>query len=176
MVARLTFASWIPAAAAVRASDDFQEVPARILEIETAPTVVLIGLTRLRLRRIGPVGKRPFANPAKNFVELFLVDKEGIVLRGDLAVGIHEIDIDAVVGRDHEERPPSPRSRQAKDLGQERRRCFAVFGPHDGVIEINGHASFTARARAPVAKYYGSKLSTRQIVAEGHLAKIPADN
>jgi hypothetical protein len=92
----LTSASWIPAAAALRASDDFQEVPVGILEIETTPTVVIIDLTRLCLRRIGPVGKRPFANPSKNFVELFLVDEEGIVLRGDLAVGIHEIDIDAV--------------------------------------------------------------------------------
>jgi hypothetical protein len=39
--------------------------PLGILEIETAPTVI-----RLRLRGIGPVGKRTFLNPTKNFVEL----------------------------------------------------------------------------------------------------------
>ena len=34
-----------------------------ILEIETAPTVVMIDLTHLRSRRMSPIGKRSFANP-----------------------------------------------------------------------------------------------------------------
>ena len=40
----------------------------------------------------------------------------------------------------HCERSPTPRSRQAQDFGQESGRCLAVARPHDGVIEINGHA------------------------------------
>src|SRR4029077_19620815 len=107
----------------------------------------MIDLTSLRLRRIGPIGKRLLADPAKDFIELSLADEEGIVLRGDLAVGIHEIDVDAVGGRDHEERPPPLRSRQAQDFSQKRRRCFAVSGPYNGVIEINRH--LTARAGIP---------------------------
>jgi hypothetical protein len=42
--------------------------------------VVIIDLTRLRLCRISPVGKRPFANPTKDFVELCFADEESIVL------------------------------------------------------------------------------------------------
>ena len=51
-------------------------------------------------RRAG-VGKRPFANPTKDFVELWFADEEGIMLWGDLAVGIHEIDINVVAGLDY---------------------------------------------------------------------------
>ena len=61
----------------------------------------MIDFTRLRLRRISPVGKRLFANPTKDFVELLFADEEGIVLWSDLAIGIHEIEVGAVVGRDH---------------------------------------------------------------------------
>ena len=42
--------------------------------------VVTIDLTRLRLCRISPVGKRPFASPTKDLVELCFADEESIVL------------------------------------------------------------------------------------------------
>ena len=73
--------------------------------------VVIIDLTRLRLCRISPVGKRPFANPTKDFVELCFADEESIVLWGDLAVGIDEIEVSGVVGLDYLERSPPLRSR-----------------------------------------------------------------
>jgi hypothetical protein len=41
-----------------------------IFEIETAPAVVMIDLTRLTLGRVGPVRERSFANPIKYSVEL----------------------------------------------------------------------------------------------------------
>ena len=44
-----------------------REVSVGILEIETAPTVVMIDLTHLRLRRMSLIGKRSFANPTKDF-------------------------------------------------------------------------------------------------------------
>jgi len=59
----------------------------------------------------------------------------------DFAVGIHEIDVGIVVGRDDLERSPPRRRRQAQYFCQKCRRCSAVMGIHDGVIEINGHAT-----------------------------------
>jgi hypothetical protein len=37
-------------------SDDFEEMPVRILEVETAPAITMIDLVRLRLTGIGPIG------------------------------------------------------------------------------------------------------------------------
>ena len=45
----------------------------------------MIDLIRLRLRGISPVGKRPFPNPTKNFVELRFAHEEGIVLGSNVA-------------------------------------------------------------------------------------------
>ena len=67
----------------------------------------MVDLTCLRFRGIGPVGKRPFANPTEDLVELRFADEEGVVLWRDLAIGIHEIDVGAVVGRDHLETAPT---------------------------------------------------------------------
>lgn len=36
--------SRIPAAAAVRTRDDFEQMPVRVFKVETAPTVVVVGL------------------------------------------------------------------------------------------------------------------------------------
>jgi hypothetical protein len=41
-----------------------------IFEIETAPAVVMIDLTPLTLRRVGPVREGSFADPIKYSVEL----------------------------------------------------------------------------------------------------------
>ena len=62
------------------------------------------------------------------------------MLRRDFAVGIHEIDVGTVVGRDHLERAPPPRRGQPQYFCQKCRRCSAVTGVYDGVVEIDGHA------------------------------------
>ena len=46
----------VPAAAAVLAGDDLQEMPVRIFEIEAAPAIVVVDRSQLGLRGIGPVG------------------------------------------------------------------------------------------------------------------------
>src|SRR5437667_6933391 len=69
--------SRIPSAAAVRASDDLKEVTVEILEVDAASAVVVIDLTWLLPRWIGPVGKFAFANPAENLVEFSFADQKG---------------------------------------------------------------------------------------------------
>lgn len=49
--------SRIPAAAAVRTRDDFEQMPVRVFKVEIAPTVVVVGLPRLSLAGVSPVGK-----------------------------------------------------------------------------------------------------------------------
>ena len=67
-----------------------------ILEIHAASAVVMIDLARLLARRIGPVGKLAFANPAENLVELGFADQKGVVLRRDF-VGVHVVEMGPVL-------------------------------------------------------------------------------
>jgi hypothetical protein len=62
--------SGIPAAAAIGAGDDLQKVAIGVLEIDTAPGIVMIDLTLLRLRRISPIGQCPLADPTEDLVEI----------------------------------------------------------------------------------------------------------
>src|SRR5262245_48849971 len=92
-------ASGFPAAAAVGPRDDFQQVAARVLEIDTAPTVVTVDLPRLGLRRIGPVSEALIFHAGEDLIELRFADQESVVLGPDLAVLVHEIDVDPVCRR-----------------------------------------------------------------------------
>ena len=56
-------------------------------------------------RRVGPVLEPALADAAEDGVEVVFADQERIVLRGDLAVGLVEVERDAVVELDDEERP-----------------------------------------------------------------------
>src|SRR5262245_3172085 len=65
----------------------------------------------------------------------------------DFSVGVHEVDVSAVVCRNDLEWPPLLRRRQAQDFCQESRRCFAVVGVHDGMVETNGQAYLAGSLR-----------------------------
>src|SRR3546814_20031502 len=97
-------ASRTPAAAAVGPGDDLEEMPVRILEIEAAAAVVAIDLSRLRLPGIGPVGKLPVAAPTAYPVEFGFADQEGVVLWRNFALGIHDVEIGGVLGREGRKR------------------------------------------------------------------------
>src|SRR5262245_28332755 len=100
MLAR-SWQSGIPAAAAIWAGYDFEEVTVWILEIDSAPTVVVIDFTFYFLRGIGPVGQLPIAHPADDCIELGLADQEGIVLWRNLATRVHVVEIGVIPGRHH---------------------------------------------------------------------------
>ena len=69
-----------------------------VLEIDAPPTIVVIDLTPLRLGRIGPIGQPAVANATKDLIEFGLADQEGVVLVGNLAFDIHEVDVRSVIG------------------------------------------------------------------------------
>jgi hypothetical protein len=137
-------ASRIPAAAAIGTRDDFEQMPIRILEVETAPTVVVVGLPRLSLAGVSPVRQVPLADAAEYLFEFGVADQEGVMLGHDLAFGIHIVEIGVVVGRDHVERPPAPRRRQPQHLGQEICRGLAVSSRQNRMIEMDCHTGLSA--------------------------------
>src|SRR5947207_1082835 len=98
--------SRFPAAASIRARDDFQEMAVRILEIDAAPAVVMVDLSGFGAGGIGPIGETLLLNAAKRLVELCLGDQEGKMTRRDFALLVHEVEIDAVARRDDDERSP----------------------------------------------------------------------
>ncbi|MHC2296501.1 hypothetical protein ACVJBD_000707 [Rhizobium mongolense] len=140
--------SRIPAAAAIRTRDDFEQVTVRIFEIETASTVMVIGFAWLSLARISPVTKVSLSNSIEYRVEFCVTDQEGVVLAYDLTFRIHIVEICIVVGRDHVERPPAPRRRQTQHIGQEICRGLTVSSRQDGMIEMDGHIGLTEKSRS----------------------------
>jgi hypothetical protein len=80
-------------------------VAIRVLEIDATPAVVVINLTFLGSCRIGPEGKASFLNSPKDLIELRFTNKKRIVLRRDLAILVHEVDIYSVLSRDDLKRP-----------------------------------------------------------------------
>src|SRR5690606_21130965 len=103
--------------------------------------VAVVDRLRALAVRVGPVGQAAGADPGEDLVELALADEERVVLRGDEAGLVREVERDAV-DLDAEEGAERLRRRQAEDLGQERRRGPLVAGGDDGVIERDGHERF----------------------------------
>src|SRR5262249_39153249 len=104
-------ASGLPATAAVGARDDFQQVAARVLEVDAASAVVTVDLARLGLRRVSPVGVALLFDAGEDLVELGLAHEERVVLRPDLGLLVHEIDVDAVCRGDDLKGAPFLRGR-----------------------------------------------------------------
>ena len=112
-----------------------------VAEVEPAATVVVIDLTLVVAPRVGPDREASLLHPCVHLVELALADEERVVLSCDVAVGIGEVEGHPVVHPDDVEVAERQRSRQAEDLGQERRRLVPVASADDGVVELDGHAS-----------------------------------
>jgi ABC transporter DrrB family efflux protein len=129
-------------AAAVGAGEDLQQVPVGVFEVQAAAAVAVVDGLALGPARIGPVGQVPLPDAVVGGVELDLADQERVVLRGDRAGGLGEIEGDVVVRLDHQEVAEAGRRGQAEDLGQERRRAFLVPARDDGVVQLDAHAVF----------------------------------
>jgi len=110
-----------------------------IFEIDAAAAVAGVDLAVLALRGIGPVGKLALADPREDLVEFGLVDEERIVLGGDLAVGVDEVERHFVARLHAHERPKRHRGREAENFGQERRGSALVACVNDSVIQLGGH-------------------------------------
>src|SRR5215510_1886391 len=180
--------SRIPAAAAIGAGDDLEQVTVGVFEVEPAAAVVVIDLPPRRLTGIGPVGKLPVADSCEDLVEFCFIDQEGVVLRHDLFLDLHVVEVGSVLGRDHVERTPMRGGRQAEHFGQEPGRGLTVAGRQDGVIELNRHVVLFASARSNLLSSVCA-LNSRRIVAifltarksrapraTGNYCKLGADN
>ena len=70
------------------------------------------------------------------------------MLGGDLAVGLAEVQRDAVVGLDDVERPEDGGWWQAENPGEERRRPLLVAARDDGVVQLHAHTGDSPRFAA----------------------------
>src|SRR5215203_5226083 len=93
-VRRVAFRS---ASAAVRASDDLEEVTARILPVHAPAAVVGVELTGPAPAWIGPVRQVPPLDAPEDLVKLGLGDQERVVLGVDRAVIVGEVEGDLIV-------------------------------------------------------------------------------
>ena len=106
-----------------------------VLEIDAAAAVVAVDLAGLLLAGVGPVVELAFLQAGEDAVEVLFADQEGVVLPRDLAIDPVEVERDAVVEFDDQERPEARRLRPPENLGQESCRCLPVAAPDDGVVE-----------------------------------------
>src|SRR5215813_6044780 len=111
---RQSLCTCILRATAVRPCDDFEQMTVGIFEVHPTPAVVVVDRAGALLTGIGPVLELSFAQTCEDPVEILFPEQEGIVLSGDLAVGVVEVERDAVGELDHEERSEPDWLRQAQ--------------------------------------------------------------
>src|SRR5262245_21257033 len=129
----------LPTTTPVGASDDFQQVPARVFEIYAPAAVVVVDFPGSRTPWVGPVGKAAGSNARMNLVKFRFAHHERVVLRSDLLVAVHEINVDAIGRYDDLEGAPFLGRWQVQDVSKKRGRSLAVSGPNDGMVEFDAH-------------------------------------
>src|SRR5215475_1955528 len=154
-------------AAPVGACENLQQVTVGVFEVHAATPVASVDLSGSGPARIGPVCAPLLADAAEDPVEVVFAYQEGVMLGGNLAFPLVEIERDAVVGLDDEEGPEAHGRRQAENLGEEGRRSPLVTAPDDGMVQLHAHE---------VAKLAPSKDIAGQVgqAGEGPLACPPS--
>ncbi len=113
-----------------------------VLEVDAAAAIVPADLAGAVSVGIGPVLKTSITDSGEDLVELFFADQERVVLGGNLAVVIVEVDGDIVVERDDEHRPERSGARQTEYFSEKGGRLLLVSAPDDCVIKLHAHFSF----------------------------------
>src|SRR5215472_157674 len=122
----------------VRMSDDFHQVAAGIVEINTAPAVQVIDLARLGAARIGVVPGALGTDAGEGRIELGVADQEGVMPRAELFPRI-EIEGHTVGCLDRDEMAPFRSRLKAEDIGKKLGRGPFVLRRDDRVIEFDAH-------------------------------------
>jgi len=90
--------------------------------------------------RAGPVVEPTGKDAPEDLVEVVFADQERVVLLRDFAVHLMEIERDAVVHLDDEERLEDGCRGPAKDLCEKGGRPLLVTAPNDRVVQLHCHA------------------------------------
>ena len=125
------------AAASVGPGDEFEEVSARVVEVDSAAVVPGVDSAGFAPLRIRPVGKAARAYARENRIELGFGDEECVVLSSDVALGVHEVERQVGVNLHDRERSDMAWRRQAHQLTEEARRDVLVACVNDSVIEMH---------------------------------------
>src|SRR5512134_817644 len=95
-------------AAAVGPRDQFEYMPVRVQEVNTAAAVMPVDLTGFRSRRIGPVFELHFLDPAERGIEFVLGNEKREVLDRDMLSCFKIVDRDVVRQIDHKKVVETP--------------------------------------------------------------------
>src|SRR5882724_9832811 len=118
-------------AAAVRPGKEFEKMAVRVFEIDAAAAVIPADFARAFPVWIGPVLEPSIADAAEDWVEVVFTDQKGVVLGGDLAVVVVEVDGNTVVERDDEHRSERRGAREAEDFSEKGCRLLLISAPDD---------------------------------------------
>ena len=105
-----------------------------VFEVDTTAAVVPADFAGAFSVWIGPVPKASITDASKDLIEFFFADQKGVMLGGNLAVVLVEVDGYVVVERDDEHRSEGCGARQAEDFREKSRRLPLVTAPDDRVV------------------------------------------
>src|SRR3990170_5726233 len=124
---------------AVRPGDDLEDVAAGVVEVHATPAVVGVDHARLAVAGVRPERQTALLDTAEDPVELVLIDEEGVVLGGPLAIVVVEVKRHLVAKLDSEERAPMHRCREPEQSREELSRGALVASVDDRVVQLDGH-------------------------------------
>src|SRR5687767_14027776 len=88
------------ATTAVRPRQNLEQVSIGIFEVDSSPVVPIIDLIGLRPGWVRPVAHSTLLDAAEDLIELRLAHEEGILLRRDLPLSLHEVESELVADTD----------------------------------------------------------------------------
>lgn len=137
MVAHVSFCRFV-IVTILRPRQQFEQMPARIAEVNTTPPVPIIQLPVFRILRMAAVRQASLLHPLNNGVEFRITYVKGIVM-GLKRIILIEIECQSVIHLDGSEMPGRTSILKAEDVGEKTRRLFLVTRGHDRMIQFDSH-------------------------------------
>jgi hypothetical protein len=136
----------VRSAAAVRPGDDFEKMSVGIVEIDAATVVPSVDLARLPMEGIGPIANAAFAQTIDDAVELAFRDEKREMARGDLPIGLQQVERGRADLDNNKVRQATGGS-QTEDIAQEFGRLCVVARIHDGMVQGDRHGATPSSSR-----------------------------
>jgi hypothetical protein len=113
----------------------------RVFEIHPASTIVSINFASVVLAWVSPILNSPTADASEDLIEVVFAYQESIVLGGNFAFLLIEVEGDAVVEVDDQHWSESCGRRQAQDICEKCCRCLLVAAPDDRMVKLHAHVA-----------------------------------
>src|SRR5262245_14889348 len=112
----------------------------RVFKVSPTPSVIGIDLVLQMVMGVCPERKPSPLDTPENFVKLHLAHQKSVMLRGNLAVSVVEVQGDLIVHLHRQERSEGNWSRKPENFNKKSRRLALVARWNDGVVKFNAHS------------------------------------